>query len=446
MGLPGARFRPIIRGMQLVWHRGDLRTHDHPALHAASSAGPSLGVVILDPKILDETSARRKAWFTVNVLALRQSYAKRGSALLVREGVPWELLPRLALETGATAVHAIKSYTPYGRSRDELTAKALTVPLHWHAGQYVQEPGSVRRDDGGNYTVYTPYAKRWWAKPMPIPLAVPSQLPAVVAPVSHGEIPVLEADVPLPIAGEDAAMNALDAFIKQKLSGYDQGRNRLDGSGSSGLSVYLNIGVLSPRVAAHRAHAVGGAGSQKWVAELAWRDFGADLMWHRPDMLRAPFDARWSKLVWMDDRAGFEAWCEGRTGYPVIDAAMRELKATGYMSNRCRMVVAQFFSKLLLLPWTWGEKVFKDWLLDGDTAQNVAGWQWASGLGVDAAPYFRVFNPVSQGAEHDPGGSWIRRWVPESHGAPDALPGAIVDAGEARKRYLDVAGQIGRTK
>ncbi len=432
--------------MQLVWHRGDLRTHDHPALHAATSAGPCIGLVILDPRILDQTSARRKAWFTANVSALRTSYAKRGSVLLVREGVPWEVLPQLAQELGAHAVHAIKSYTPYGRWRDSSSAEALTVPLHWHAGQYVQEPGSVRRDDGGNYTVYTPYSKRWWAVPMPIPLASPSQLHGTTLSLPHGEIPALESDVPLPSAGEDAAMNALDAFLKHKLAGYEKGRDRLDGSGSSGLSVYLNLGVLSPRVAAHRACAAGGAGAQKWVAELAWRDFGADLMWHRPEMLRAPFDARWTRMQWTEDRVGFEAWCEGRTGYPVIDAAMRELKATGHMSNRCRMVVAQFLSKLLLLPWTWGERVFKDWLLDGDTAQNVAGWQWASGLGVDAAPYFRVFNPVSQGAEHDPGGVWMKRWVPESQGRPDALPGAIVDAGAARKRYLDLAGQIGRTK
>jgi deoxyribodipyrimidine photo-lyase len=437
--------------MRLVWHRSDLRVHDHPALQHALAQGPVIGLTILDPTILDVASARRKAWFVANLTALRDAYQRRGGVLLVRTGAPQDWIPRLAHELHVEAIHALASYTPYGRKRDRLVAASTPIPIHWHEGTYIHEPGTIQRDDGIGYSVYTPYFKRWSAAGLPAAMASPSRLtlevstPEVSA-LELGEIPQFESDVTLPSAGEEAARDALEEFMNHRLAQYATDRDRLDGSGSSGLSIYLNLGVLSPRLAALRAAASGAAGAAKFIAELAWRDFMADLLWQRPELLTEPFDSRWQRMVWTDDQALFEAWLLGRTGFPVIDAAMRELNATGRISNRARMLVAQFASKLLLLPWTRCEREFKNLLLDGDTAQNVGGWQWSCGLGVDAAPYFRVFNSVTQGAQHDPSGSWIRRWVPESGGSPQPMKQAVIDAGKARQRYLDLAGELARNK
>jgi deoxyribodipyrimidine photo-lyase len=226
--------------------------------------------------------------------------------------------------------------------------------------------------------------------------------------------------------------------LERGLDSYHQDRDRLDGSGASRLSPYLTIGVLSPRLVAARAEGVGGRGAEKWIAELLWRDFMADLLYHYPHLRTEAFDRRWQKLPWREDRDLYELWKQGRTGVPVVDAAMRELKATGWISNRARMVAAQFLVKHLLLPWQWGERLFRNWLLDGDAANNLGGWQWAAGLGVDAAPYFRVFNLETQGERHDHDGSWLNRWVPESGGSPHAHD-PIVDLSEARRHYLAVA-------
>lgn len=425
--------------LQIIWHRADLRLHDNPAVITALAAGPAVGIVILDPNNLGSTSDRRRAWFIENVRALRARYASRGGRLHVRAGLPWEELPRFCADIGAERVHAVRNYTPYARHRDEKTRDALAVPLLEHGGQYVHEPGTLRRDDGAGYRVYTPYAKRWWKAGLPQVNDVVPRFPAIALDAPLEELPDVTSDVPLPPAGEVAALRRLEVFCRKGVQHYHVARDLLDGSGSSGLSIYLNLGVLSPRFAAQRVSSVGGEGASKWVAELAWRDFLADLLWQHPTMTTRPLDRRWEGFTWSRDRAVFEAWRDGRTGVPVIDAAMRELRATGTMSNRARMVVAQVACKLLLLDWTWCERAFRDWLLDGDTAQNVGSWQWAAGLGVDAAPYFRVFNPVSQGEEHDPDGRWVARWVPESRGSHAPLAGAIVELAAARKRYLERA-------
>jgi deoxyribodipyrimidine photo-lyase len=424
--------------LQVVWHRADLRLHDNSAVTMALAAGPAVGIVILDPNNLAKTSARRRAWFIANVRALRASYASRGGRLHVRSGAPWEELPRFCADVGAERVHAVRNYTPYAHLRDERTRKALSVPLLGHDGQYVHETGTLRRDDGGGYRVYTPYAKRWWKAGLPDVDASVRRFPAINVRAPLGELPDVSSDVPLPPAGEAAARKRLEVFCRKELRLYHVARDRLDGKGSSGLSSYLNIGVLSPRLAAKRVLRAGGEGGMKWVAELAWRDFLGDLLWQHPTMTKHPLDPRWERFPWSTDRAVFQAWRDGRTGVPSVDAAMRQLRETGTMSNRARMVVAQCACKLLLLDWTRCERVFRDWLLDGDTAQNVGSWQWAAGLGVDAAPYFRIFNPVSQGQQHDPDGAWVAEWMPESGGEHALLPGAIVDPGAARKRYLEL--------
>jgi deoxyribodipyrimidine photo-lyase len=428
------------RAAELVWHRGDLRLHDHAAVHAAAhSAAAVAGVVILDPAILDHTSARRRALFHENTRALRAAYEAAGSTLFVRRGTPAHELPKLARALRATRVHALRSHTPYGIARDGATTQVLRhadIPLHWHDGLYIQPPGTVLTRAGRPFSVYTPFAKRWHELDPGAELEPPTCLtaPAMTEPV--GEIPGESSDVELPEPGENAALARMDAFVERRLQHYDDRRNRLDGSGTSRLSIDLTIGTLSARTVLYRIAAQRGAGARKLVGELAWRDFMADLLHHRPHLLERPFDERFSSFDWNDDEVLFQAWSNGTTGVPVVDAAMRELRATGWISNRARMVSAQFLTKHLGVDWRRGERLFRQLLLDGDTASNVGNWQWAAGLGVDNAPYFRVFNPVTQGREHDPGGAWIARWVPESFGDPRPLPHAVIDIAQARRDYL----------
>ncbi len=432
--------------MHLVWHRAELRLHDLPALWAALKEGPVLGVVILDPNILQSTTPRRRAWFYRNVAALRQAYAQRGGVLLVRQGLPWAVLPQLLEELGAQGVHATRNHTPYARHRDARVAEALKGRVRWHPGQYIREPGEILKEDGEPYTVYTPYSRRWWALPFPQPLPAPEALPPVALPPGYplGAIPEEDPGLPLPEPGEEAALRALERFLKEKLPRYHLDRDLLSGEGASRLSPYFTLGVLSPRLAAARALALGGEGARKWVAELAWRDFSGHLLFHYPGMMEEAFDPRWEALPWREDPWVFEAWLQGKTGYPVVDAGMRELQATGFLSNRARMVVAQFAVKLALLPWRRCERAFRDLLLDGDNASNLQGWHWAGGLGVDAAPYFRVFNPIVQGARHDPGGAWLLRWVPESGGQPEPYGKPILEFETARRRYLEAASRIAK--
>jgi deoxyribodipyrimidine photo-lyase len=401
-----------------------------------------LGVVILDDAILNATSARRRAWFYENVRALRESYRQRSGTLLVRRGTPWNVLPELVISTGAEAVHALTSYTPYGLLRDQKTEAALKRPLYWHPGGYLYEPGSVTKKDGTPYTVYTPFRKRAQKRSLPEPLPSPPRISSPSG-ADIGKIPEEVSDIPLPEAGESKALELLERFLSGGLPHYHLERDGLDGSGVSRLSTYITLGTLSPRLAASLAAKRGGAGAESWINELLWRDFMADLLYHYPHMRTEAFDRRWNDLPWQNDPEPFDAWRHARTGVPVIDAAMRELKETGWISNRSRMIVAQFLVKYLLLPWQWGEEIFKAWLLDGDTASNLGGWHWAGGLGVDAAPYFRVFNLVTQATKHDPDGTWLRRWHPESGGNPEPTS-PLIDLPAARARYLEAAKQLSR--
>ncbi len=428
----------------VVWHRGDLRTHDHLALLTAVAGGACIGVVILDTNILDATSPRRRAFFYANVRALRETYRARGGELYVRTGLPWDVLPAFIRDIEAqcfiTAVHALRTWSPYGHARDTQTEAALHVPLRWHDGLYVRSPGSLHTQAGTPFSVYAPYLKAWRGGPPPEPLDAPHDItsPALDG-IDAGEIPTEECDVILPVAGEATALQALTAFLDTRLHDYADTRDRLDGTGSSRLSIPITVGALSARTAAAAAWERGGTGASKWTAEIAWRDFLADMIHHRPQLLHEPFHDRWKHFAWNDSDDDFVAWRDGATGVPVVDAAMRELRATGWISNRARMVAAQFLTKHLRVHWTKGARVFHAWLLDGDVASNTGNWQWSAGLGIDNAPYFRVFNPVTQGKTHDPDGDWLRKWVPESGGSPATLPHAIVDLAQARREYLGEA-------
>jgi deoxyribodipyrimidine photo-lyase len=412
--------------MNLVWHRGDLRLKDHPALLEALAQGKVVGLVVLDPNNL-RTSPRRRAWFLENVRALREAYRERGGALWVVAGLPWERVPDVARRLKAKAVYALKSYTPYGRYRDERTEAALGVPLHLLPAPHLIPPDLPRA-----YRVYTPFSRNFQGldPPLPAPEALP-QAP------EEGEIPQEDPGLPLPQPGEEAAWARLQAFLDTRLPRYPLERDRLDGEGGSRLSPNFALGVLSPREAAWEALRRGGEGTRKWVSELIWRDFSYHLFYHFPEMAQRALDGRFEALPWAEDEGLFQAWYRGKTGVPLVDAAMRELHATGFLSNRARMAVAQFAVKYLLLPWQKAEEAFRHLLLDGDRAVNLQGWQWAGGLGVDAAPYFRVFNLVEQGRRHDPDGAWLRRFAPEYPSYEPKDP--VVDLGEARRRYLALA-------
>jgi deoxyribodipyrimidine photo-lyase len=433
--------------VHLVWHRGDLRTHDHPALAAAVEAGPSLGLVIMDPNILGATSDRRRALFHRNVRALRAAYEDRGGVLVVRHGEPAAELRALAdaLQT-VDAVHAIASYTPYGVQRDAEATRALRaagIGIRWHDGAYVHSPGTVRTEDDSFYSVFTPFHRRWRSLGTPTPAAPPDRItpPELDAGFDPGDVADYQTDVELPEPGEEAALDALERFVEEELPDYADRRDRLDGAGTSHLSVWITLGVLSVRTAVARAEAGGGPGVKKWLSEVAWRDFMADLLYHRPDLLEQPFQPRWGALEWPGQDRRFRAWRDGETGVPAVDAAMRQLRETGWISNRARMVAAQFLAKNLRVDWRRGEAVFKDWLLDGDTASNICNWQWAAGLGIDNAPYFRVMNPVTQAEKHDPDGEWIRRWAPYSDGDP-APHDPLVAPKPSRKAYLEAAEAV----
>lgn len=409
--------------MHLLWHRGDLRLGDHPALLEALAQGPVVGLVVLDPNNL-KTSPRRRAWFLENVRTLREAYRKRGGSLWVLAGYPWEKVPEAAQRLRARRVYALASYTPYGRYRDARVREALQVPL-----VLLPPPHLIPPDLPKGYRVYTPFSRHFRGVDPPLP--APDALPQ--AP-EEGEIPEEDPGLPLPKAGEEAAWDRLRSFVEEGLSLYHLRRDRLDGEGGSRLSPYFTLGVLSPRQAAWEALKGDGEGVRKWISELLWRDFSYHLLYRFPKMQEAPLDPRFGHLPWREDEDLFQAWLLGKTGVPLVDAAMRELWATGFLSNRARMCVAQFAVKYLLLPWKRAERAFKELLLDGDTPQNLQGWQWAGGLGVDAAPYFRIFNLVEQGRRHDPEGLWLRRFAPEYTSYEPQNP--VVDLGEARKRYL----------
>jgi deoxyribodipyrimidine photo-lyase len=430
---------------RIVWHRGDLRVHDHPALRAALEGGSAVGLVVLDSRILGSTSARRRAHFCANVRALAAEYERRGGTLVVRQGIPERAVPAVAEALGAEAVHALRSYTPYGASRDERTERALRpCPVVWHGGLYVHEPGTLRSGGGGAYRVFAPFFKRWEGELAPEPLDAPARIESPPFPhgFDPGEAPELPSDVELPPPGEEAALAELERFLAGRVAAYDEARERLDGSGGSRLSPWITIGVLSPRTALARAAHLRGAGPASWRRELAWRDFLAALLLDHPSLPQQPLDPRWKRMRWSRSRTRLEAWQNGRTGIPAVDAAMRELSATGWISNRARMIAAQFLAKQLRVHWRHGERVFRELLLDGDVASNVGNWQWAAGVGVDNAPYFRVFDPVAQARRHDPDGAWLRRWVPECGGDPRPVEGAVVDLKQARAEYLAEAERV----
>jgi deoxyribodipyrimidine photo-lyase len=453
----------------IAWFRRDLRVHDHPALAAAvGDADVVIPVFVLDDQLLARhADAANRRWFLRESLVdLRHALAERGSALRILRGRPADVVPRFAREAGAAAVYVTRDVSPYGRRRDRSTAAALAphgIALHARRGQYVHEPDAVAKADGTPFRVFTPYHRAWSALARTAPLSPPDRIPGPggARPDDVPDIGRPSADPALiPAPGEAAARDRLRRWLDGGLATYHETRNRLDLDGTSRLSQDLRFGLLSASEVAAAADRPG-EGPQAFVRELAWRDFYAHVLWHHPDALSAPFQAAFLSMPWRDDPAGFAAWADGRTGYPVVDAAMRQLRASGFVPNRARMIVASFLAKDLLIDPRLGEAEFMRRLTDGDPASNDGGWQWSAGTGTDPQPFVRVFNPVLQGQRFDPDGEYVRRWVPELRGIAGAAvhepwtlppgeraaleyPERIVDHAAARERALAAFASIGR--
>ncbi len=466
-------------GPAIWWVRRDLRLTDNQALASAlRQGGAVLPVFVVDPVLLNSpyVGERRAAFLFGGLRELANALAERGGRLIVRHGNPAEVLAALCQESDASAVYAERDYSPFATARDARVAATLPAPLHLTDGLMVREPSATLKDDGTPYIVYTPYSRRWRSHPpvqrsdiLPAPHTL--KTPAGIASDALPGKPEYEVTGSTNfVPGEQEAMRRLRAFVTgfdAPIYGYANDRHRPDLDGTSQLSPYLRFGMLSPRMAALAAYeAIDNApsgdarkGADTWLSELIWREFYISILHHFPYVRRGSFRPEYDAIDWVNDEAHFAAWRAGQTGYPIVDAAMRQLAATGWMHNRTRMVVASFLVKDLLIDWRWGERWFMQQLLDGDPAANNGGWQWTAGTGTDAAPYFRVFNPVSQGQKFDPDGAYVRRWVPELQSVPagfihepwkmprsdqvragcrigDDYPAPIIDHAAARERVL----------
>jgi deoxyribodipyrimidine photo-lyase len=399
------------------WIRRDLRLTDNASLHSALTAGAALPVFILDPAF-DNLSARRRNFLYEGLSSLNKELQKRNSYLVIRKGKPVDVLRQLFDELKAEAIYAEEDYTPYAHKRDALIQKIL--PLKLIHGQTVHHPKSVLKQDGRPYTVYTPYSKVWKAKLAKIKLHhAPDH---IKTPQGFHSEPLPEFTTnPLFPASEEEALTRLEEFAHKRIHNYADDRNRMDLDGTSALSPYIRFGMIGLRQAVHAAHTSllvshNSKGAEIWLNELIWREFYIQILYHFPHVARTAFNRSLANIPWRNELSEFEAWKRGETGVPVVDAAMHQLKETGWMHNRARMIVASFLVKDLLIDWRWGESWFMENLLDGDIAPNNGGWQWTAGTGTDAAPYFRIFNPVLQSAKFDPNGDYIRKWVPELRG------------------------------
>ena len=449
----------------LLWFRRDLRLHDLPALLQAADGGAEvLACYVLDPRLEWTAGPRRLQFLGDSLSAVNEALDGR---LLLTRGRPEERIPQICAAIGATAVHISADFSPFGMRRDHVVEAALAaagVDLVATGSPYLVSPGRVTKDDGSPYKVFTPFFRRWrevgWRSPaLSGPANVrwlnPSDARGLPAP-AQAPNPSAALDFP---AGEPAARLRWAEFLADGLQTYADDRDRPDKPGTSRMSAHLKFGTIHPRTMAADLK-LRDEGAAAYLRELAFRDFYADVLRHWPHSAWRNWNPSFDAIE-VDTgpaaQAAFDAWKQGRTGYPIVDAGMRQLSQTGFMHNRVRMIVASFLVKDLHLPWQWGARWFLEQLVDADVASNQHGWQWCAGSGTDAAPYFRVFNPTAQGEKFDPAGDYVRRWVAElacpgtnpgdvhrlKYGRPAGYPEPIVDHGAERGEALRRYGLIG---
>jgi deoxyribodipyrimidine photo-lyase len=468
----------------LVWFRDDLRVADHAALDAAARSGaPVIPVFVLDEESgIRPLGGAARWWLHGSLVSLERSLLERGGRLVLRRGAAETVLPALAAEMGAGSVLWNRSYEPTTRARDDGAEAALRrngISAQSFGGSTLAEPDTMQTGAGGPFKVFGAFWKALRKRYQPAPpLPAPERLPD---PQRWPESERLADWALRPTRpdwargfsiwhpGERGATDALGRFVDHALSGYATGRNHPGQRGTSRLSQHLRFGEIAPAQvwrAVEDAVARGAAPSddgEAYLRELGWREFCRHLLFHFPDLPARPWRKEFERLAWRSDAAALRAWQRGRTGYPVVDAGMRELWGTGWMHNRVRMIVASFLTKHLLIDWREGEAWFWDTLIDADLANNAANWQWVAGSGADAAPFFRIFNPVLQGERFDPDGDYVRRWVPELARLPapdihrpwtssrlneagvtlgETYPKPIVEHAAARRRALEVFARV----
>ncbi len=424
-----------MKPISIFWFRRDLRLEDNTALHEVlNDEFPVQPVFIFDTNILSELEDRsdaRVSFIHQELSRIQKELEKRNTSLDVRIGKPLEVWEQLLADYEIKKVYANKDYEPYARDRDKEIYNLLLskgIPFKAKKDHVIFEKAEIVKDDGHPYTVYTPYSKKWksqltdfqlafypsaelnnWTQSDPKP--VPSLEPLGFHP---SQIPFPENDISIDL-----------------ISSYHQTRDLPAISGTSRLSVHLRFGTISIRRLVRTALKT----NEKFLNELIWRDFYQSILWSFPRVVHENFQKKYDGIKWLNNEDEFKKWTEGKTGYPIVDAGMRELNATGFMHNRVRMIVASFLTKHLLIDWRWGEAYFAKKLLDYELASNNGGWQWAAGTGVDAAPYFRIFNPYTQTKKFDPKHQYIRKWVPEYDSSD--YPQPMVDHKMARQRALD---------
>lgn len=433
--------------VSLFWHRRDLRIDDNTGLHAARGSGlPVVPFFCFDRYILDKLppSDKRVGFIHHHLSLLSVNYAETGGALHVAHGHPLPTLQKLIENLGANGlkvvqIHTNRDYAPYPVQRDAQVSEWATeqgIIFSAHEDHVILPPEAVLKDDGTAYTVFTPYSRKWHKALEALnfaPLEAKDPLKnGSWARCTPPDIPSLEQMGFDDACGDPKGWMAFGQPLDEsKVRHYAEKRDIPSIVGTTRMSLHLRFGTVSIRQLA----AIGMKLSDKWLTELIWREFYQAILHHFPHSACDAFRAKYDRIPWRQDEIGFEAWCNGQTGYPLVDAGMRELNATGFMHNRVRMVVASFLCKHLLVDWRWGERYFAEKLLDYELASNVGGWQWASGSGCDAAPYFRVFNPESQMKKFDPKGAYVKRWVPEWGTAQYVSP--IVEHKIARQRAID---------
>jgi len=448
----------------VMWFRRDLRLGDNPALLSAvsdgSSSGGDHGVVplfVLDAGLIDPAGPARRAYLAASLADL----GEKVGGLQLRRGDPVQEVVAVARAASATTVHIAEDFGPRGRRRDLSVESALArhgIALVRSGSPYAVSPGRVLTRTGDPYQVFTPFSRAWrdhgWPSPTEPPPAVTWVRPLESHPLA--DVPVPEG-LQLPSAGEAAAHRRWHDFLEHRLDDYANTRDRADLDGTSRMSVHLKWGEIHPRRMLADLAARPGASAALYATQLAWREFYADVLGAQPDSAREYLRPEFARMEYdepgaYDDKdSRFNAWRDGRTGYPIVDAGMRQLRSEGWMHNRIRMVVASFLVKDLHIEWRHGARHFMRWLVDGDLASNQHGWQWTAGSGTDAAPYFRVFNPTLQGKRFDPHGDYVRRYVPELRhvhatsihepwtvdgGPPRGYPAPIVDHGYERQESL----------
>ena len=434
------------------WFRADLRISDNTALHAACrDSDVVVPVFIFDPVILNapDTGAPIVGFMLECLSSLEKNIEVAGGKLTFRHGPVAEEMRAVFTETKATHLYYNRDYEPEARKRDaavEKLARSLSVEVHSYKDSVIHEPDEISKEDGTPFRVFTPFSRIWRRKPKNevLPKARFKADKGFNYPRGIGLPTAKELGfnlkISLPSAGERAGQEQLKAFTQGDLLEYADKRDFPALNATSRLSPHLRLGTLSPRTVLAAVEKAGGGkpetGKQleTYVTELIWREFYRHVLWHFPHVAKSCFQEKYDELKWQNDERFFKAWCDGRTGFPIVDAGMRQLNSTGWMHNRVRMITAMFLTKDLLVNWQWGERYFMQKLIDADLASNNGGWQWSAGTGTDAQPYFRIFNPMAQAQKFDPGGVYIRRYVPDADTL--AYPAPIVDHACQRVKAL----------